>query len=156
MARGLLAAVIAALAGCAGATPRAREIQEVGAPAVYDARVVASRGPLVPQRGDACRIEVIRTDHEVYTCRIVIECRGDVVYGLADGGYNVCYAQGERFVFARDRAGTRADGDPRLFFDLLGGQVRVTDDAPDVDLEIDVSGLPEQYQRGTAPDPDDA
>lgn len=133
-----------AVTGCGAARPR--PIRELGQPEVYEARVVAARGPLVPQRGDPCTIEVIRTDDPLFNCRIRIVCNGDVVYGLADGGYNACYAQGARFVFARDRNGTRIDGDPRLYFDLVGGRVLISDDAPDVELELDLSGLPERYQ----------
>jgi hypothetical protein len=149
LSRGLACALV--LVGCGGAAPRS--IREVGSAEVYDARVVAARGPLVPQRGDVCTIAVVRTDHTLYNCRIRIECGGDVVYGLADGGYNACYAQGARFVFARDRNGTRVDGDPRLYFDLVGGRVLVSDDAPDIELELDLSGLPERYQgQPVAPD----
>ena len=132
--------------GCGGGTPRA--IQVIGAPQIYEARVVAARGPVYPQIGDACRIEVLRTDDAHYNCRIHVECGGDVVYGLADGGYNACYARGTSFVFARDRNGTRVDGDPRLYFDVGGGRVFVSDDAPDVELEIDLSGVPGRYEGG--------
>ncbi|WP_236515298.1 hypothetical protein [Sandaracinus amylolyticus] len=139
-------------AGCGGA--QSPDIREVGAPQVHQGRVVAARGPVVPQRGDACVVEVLRTDDAYYNCRIRVECGGDMVYGLADGGYNACYRQGEDLVFARDRNGTRVDGDPRLYFDLAGGRVFVSDDAPDVELEIDLSGLPQDYEGPSAPPPD--
>lgn len=129
--------------GCGGAAPRA--IRPLGAPQVYEARVAAARGPVYPQPGDDCRIEVRRTDDVYYNCRIRVECGGDVVYGLADGGYNACYERGTSFVFARDRNGTRVDGDPRLYFDVVGGRVFVSDDAPDIELEIDLSGMPRRY-----------
>lgn len=140
------------LAGCGGAQPA--EIREVGSPTVLSGRVVAARGPVVPQRGDACVVEVLRTDDAYYNCRIRVECGGDMVYGLADGGYNACHREGDEVVFARDRNGTRVDGDPRLYFDLTGGRVFVSDDAPDVELEIDVSGLPDGYDHPTRPPPD--
>lgn len=149
----VVAALALAAGGCGGGAPRA--IRVTGMPEVYDARVVAARGPIVPQRGDACTIELRRTDDRYYNCRIRVECGGDVVYGLADGGYNACYQRGSSFVFARDRNGTRVDGDPRLYFDLVGGRVFVSDDAPDVELEIDLSGLPSEYDgAGSRPPPD--
>lgn len=138
------------VAGCGGAPPRT--IRHVGSPDVYQARVIAARGPLIPQRGDVCVIEVRHTDDAFFNCRIRVECGGDVVYGLADGGYNACYVEDARFVFARDRNGTRVDGDPRLYFDVVGGRVYVSDDAPDVELEIDLAGTPEQYDEERAPE----
>ena len=138
----LVAVVLAT--GCGGAQA-AQSIQQTGATHLYDARVVAARGPLVPQTGDICTIEVLTTDHAFYNCRIRIECSGDVVYGLADSGYNACHVDGARPVFARDRNGTRVDGDPRLYFDVVGGRAYVSDDGPDVELELDLSGVPERY-----------
>lgn len=139
------------LAGCAAAGARA--IRHVGSPDIYYARVIATRGPLIPQRGDACTIEVRHTDDAFYNCRIRVECGGDVVYGLADGGYNACYVEDARFVFARDRNGTRVDGDPRLYFDVTGGRVYVSDDAPDIEIEIDLAGTPAHYDEQGDPEP---
>ena len=90
-------------------------------------------------------VEVRHTDGAVLNCRIRVLCGGDVVYGLADAGYNSCHAEGGRFVFARDRHGTRADGDPRMHFDLDSGRVVVSDDQPDVEVEVDLSEMPDGY-----------
>jgi hypothetical protein len=136
---------------CGGA-PRAA-LRVVGEPRVLEGRVAAARGPVIPREGDACTVEIARMEDAYYNCRIRVECGGDVIYGLADGGYNACYLQGGEPVFARDRSGTRVDGDPRLYFDLPGGRVFVSDDAPDVELEIDLSGLPDEYGASRTPPP---
>ncbi len=145
----LVLVLLTAAPACGGASPRA--IRHLGAPQVYQARVSAARGPVYPQPGDTCTIEVLRTDDPHFNCRIRVECGGDVVYGLADSGYNACYERGNSFVFARDRNGTRIDGDPRLYLDIVGGRVFVADDAPDIELEIDLSGAPQRYD-GPPPD----
>lgn len=150
MRRSLLVGIAVALAGCAGGGAT-RSIRHVGTADVYHARVIEARGPLVPQRGDACTIEVHHTQDGFYNCRIRVECGGDVVYGLADGGYNACYVEDSHFVFARDRNGTRIDGDPRLYFDVVGGRVYVSDDGPDVELELDLAGTPAQYDGARQP-----
>lgn len=124
-------------AACGAGNSRAA-LELVGPAEVYEARVHATRGPTFPEVGDECTIEVRRTTDARFNCRIHVECRGDMVYGLADGGYNTCYARGDRFVFARDRNGTRADGDPRLYFDLVGGRVFIADDAPDIEIDIQI------------------
>jgi len=144
-----LLGIAVALAGCAGAG--GRPLRHVGTADVYQARVIEARGPLVPQRGDACTVEVHHTEDGFYNCRIRVECSGDVVYGLADGGYNACYVEDSHFVFARDRNGTRVDGDPRLYFDVVGGRVYVSDDGPDVELELDLAGTPAQYDGAPQP-----
>jgi hypothetical protein len=123
---------------CGAGAPRAA-LEIVGPADVHEARVHATRGPAFPEEGDECTIEVHRTTDAYYNCRIRVECRGDIVYGLADGGYNTCHSRGARFVFARDRNGTRADGDPRLYFDLVGGRVFIADDVPDIEIDIQIT-----------------
>jgi hypothetical protein len=149
MRRAIAGALVVTALGCGGAP--ARPIR-LGAPEIYEARVLAARGPVLPRPGDACTVEIARTDDAYYNCRIRVECAGDMLYGLADSGYNACYAEGTQFVFARDRNGTRQDGDPRLYFDLAGGRVFVSDDSPDVEIEIDLSGVPERYEEGAPAD----
>lgn len=129
---------------CGGAAPAS--VREVGSPDLYEARVTAARGPVVPRAGDSCLISVEHTTDAVFNCRIRIDCAGDRVYGLAEGGYNRCYEVQGEFVFARDRRGTRLDGDPRLHFDVSGGRIVVSDDAPDIELELDLHPTPAGYE----------
>ena len=115
-----------------------REVEPVGEPTTYVGQVIAARGPTVAQVGDRCEVEVQATDGSYLNCRIRIRCGEDRVYGLSGAGYNHCRRESEVFVFAHDHRGTRADGDPRVYFDLEVGRVIVSDDAPDVEVLIDL------------------
>jgi hypothetical protein len=130
------------LTGCGAAVP---EVDVVGEPTVYDGRVVTARGPTMAQDGDECSVEVQSTDGAYLNCRIRIRCSGDLVYGLSGAGYNNCRRDGELFVFAHDHSGTRRDGDPRMFFDLLAGRIVISDDDPDVEVLVDLMRLPSGY-----------
>jgi len=89
--------------------------------------------------GESCRIEIDRTSHPEWRCRVRVRCGDELVYGLADAGYNVCREEGGRFVAAEDASATRRDGDPRMRFDLRLGRLVISDDDPDLYLVI---GLP--------------
>jgi hypothetical protein len=139
-------ALLLALA-CFGCGPALQEVEEVGPPTLYDGRVVTSRGPTMARAGDECLVEVSRTDDSYLNCRIRIRCSGDLVYGLSGAGYNNCRQEGDRFVSADDHAGTRRDGDPRMFLDIEAGRVVIRDDDPDVEVLVDLVAHPHGYER---------
>lgn len=130
------------LASCAGAS---RPVEPVGEPTLYRGRVVAARGPTMARDGGRCEVEVQRADGAYLNCRIRIRCNDDLVYGLSGAGFNNCRREGRRFVFANDHAGTRRDGDPRMFFDLHAGRIIISDDDPDVEVLVDLMHLPRGY-----------
>ncbi len=131
-----------ALASCGGAQ---RPVEPMGEPTLYPGRVVAARGPTMAQDGGRCTIEVQEADGSYLNCRIRIRCNGDLVYGLSGAGFNNCRRDGPTFVFAHDSSGTRRDGDPRMFFDLMAGRVIISDDDPDVEVLVDIMNRPEGY-----------
>ena len=131
-----------ASASCgAAATP----VEVVGEPTLYQARVVAARGPTMARTGAVCSVEVQGADGAFLNCRVRIRCNDDLVYGLSGAGYNNCRQAGERFTFAHDTAGTRRDGDPRMFFDLEAGRIIISDDDPDVEVLVDLMNRPDGY-----------
>jgi hypothetical protein len=127
-------ACAAGLLGACGSS--APPIHEIEAPLVYAARVVLAAGSVVAQPGDRCSVSVARTDDPRFNCRVVVDCSGDVVYGLGDGGFNECVFEASLVVGARDPNGSRVDGDPRMLFDARGGRLAITDDDPDVAIEM--------------------
>ena len=129
-------------AGCAGAIP---EVEPVGPSVSYVGRVVAARGPTMAETGGDCRIEVRNADGATLNCRIRVRCNGDLIYGLSGAGFNNCRYEGDRIVFAHDHSGTRRDGDPRMFFDLLAGRVIISDDDPDVEVLVDLMSVAPDY-----------
>jgi len=142
LTRFTLAFVLLGLASC-GATPVTVEV--TGEPTLYQARVVAARGPTMAENGSVCSVEVQSADGATLNCRIRIRCNDDLVYGLSGAGYNNCRRAGERFIFAHDTAGTRRDGDPRMFFDLEAGRIIISDDDPDVEVLVDLMNRPTGY-----------
>ncbi|MCC6876365.1 MAG: hypothetical protein IT378_18815 [Sandaracinaceae bacterium] len=132
---------------CGGALP---PVDVIGEPTRYQGRVVVARGPTVARTGDACEVEVHGANGAYLNCRIRIRCGGDLVYGLSGAGYNHCRREEERFVFAHDHAGTRADGDPRMFFDLQTGRIVISDDEPDVEVLVDLLHAPPGYAGPSA------
>ena len=116
-------------------------------PLVYQGRVMHASGPVATRSGESCTVEVWRTDSRILSCRIRVRCGGDTVYGLPGTGYNRCLDRGGEPVYAEDAHGTRRDGDPRLLFDRVAGQVLVVDDRPRVVVRVDLSGVPEAYRR---------
>lgn len=135
-------ALLAALSSCGAARP---PVEPVGEATIYRGRVVAARGPTMAVHGATCSVEVRRADGAFLNCRIRIRCNGDLVYGLSGAGFNNCRREGERFVFAHDHNGTRRDGDPRMFFDLLAGRIIISDDDPDVEVLVDLMNRTSGY-----------
>lgn len=138
-----MALVTSALLTACGAN--APIVEPMGEPLSYPGRVVAARGPTMAENGGRCTIEVQEADGTYLNCRIRIRCNGDLVYGLSGAGFNNCRREGERFVFAHDSSGTRRDGDPRMFFDLIAGRVIISDDDPDVEVLVDIMNRPDGY-----------
>lgn len=99
------------------------------------------------REGDACAVEIMRTNGAYLNCRIRVRCSEDVVYGLSGAGYNHCRRDGDRFIFAHDTKGTRQDGDPRMLFDIESGRIFVSDDDPDVEVLVDLLGRSERAAR---------
>lgn len=119
--------------GCAGAAPG---IELVGERTSYEGIVTQAHGT-VARVGQSCSVSVQRTSHAAYNCRVTIRCGDELIYGLADSGYNECRGGSEaEFVGAQDRYPTRADGDPRMMLDLTNGRAIVADDNPDLRLLI--------------------
>lgn len=136
------ALLIVGLASCGGAQ---QIVEPMGEPTLYPGRVVAARGPTMAEDGGRCTIEVQEADGSYLNCRIRVRCNGDLVYGLSGAGFNNCRREGPRFVFAHDHSGTRRDGDPRMFFDLMAGRIIISDDDPDVEVLVDIMNRPDGY-----------
>ena len=102
---------------------------------MHEGLVTSARGVPIDE-GATCEVEIDRTAHDVWSCRVRVRCGQELVYGLADAGYNRCQRVGERFVSAEDRHGTRRDGDPRMQFDLQLGRLVLSDDDPDIYLVL--------------------
>lgn len=119
--------------GCAGAPPG---IDLIGERTSYEGIVTHTHGT-VARVGEMCSVTVQRTTHSAYNCRVTIRCGNELVYGLADSGYNECRGGARTdFVGAEDRYPTRADGDPRMMLDLTNGRAIVADENPDLRLMI--------------------
>jgi hypothetical protein len=111
-------------------------VRLVGETTLYEGVVTAAHGSVV-QVGETCAVALRGTNHPSYNCRIVVRCGRELLYGLADSGYNRCVVdESQAFVAAIDRHPTRADGDPRMRFDLGRGRVLLSDDNPDLRLEV--------------------
>ena len=138
----LLTGVLWLVVGCGAAV---QAVEPVGEPTHYRGRGVAARGPTMARDGSTCSVEVQPADGAFLNCRIRVRCDGDLVYGLSGAGFNNCRRDGDLFVFAHDHSGTRRDGDPRMFFDLMAGRVIISDDDPDVEVLVDLMTSPEGY-----------
>jgi uncharacterized membrane protein len=137
------------LAGCAGAAP---SIELVGERTSYEGIVTHAHGT-VARVGESCAVSVQRTSHAAYNCRVTIRCGEELIYGLADSGYNECRGGSEAdFVGAEDRYPTRADGDPRMMLDLTNGRAIVADDNPDLRLLISLRRENGSAIHGARPD----
>jgi hypothetical protein len=126
------------LAGACAGLPDDRIASTVdveGRSATYEGMVTVAEGAAV-REGETCRVRVDRTDSDVWSCRVRVLCGGEMLYGLADAGYNRCQARRGEFVAAEDRSGTRRDGDPRMRFDLERGRIVVSDDDPDIEVVV--------------------
>jgi uncharacterized membrane protein len=131
--RPLLFLAIASAWSCAGAAPG---IELVGDRTQYEGIVTHAHGTIA-RVGETCSVSVQRTTHAAYNCRVTIRCGDELMYGLADSGYNECRGGARTdFVGAEDRYPTRADGDPRMMLDLMSGRAIVADDNPDLRLLI--------------------
>lgn len=127
---------------CGGALA---EVGPVGPTTTYHGRVIAARGPTMARDGGTCVVQVRGADDGFLNCRIRVRCNDDVIYGLSGSGFNNCRSDDDRFIFAHDHSGTRRDGDPRMFFDLLAGRVIISDDDPDVEILVDLMNDPPGY-----------
>jgi hypothetical protein len=145
MSRGLaIAGVLCCILACGASPP---PVDVVGEASHYQGRVVIARGPTMARTGDQCDVEVQEASGQTLNCRIRIRCSGDLVYGLSGAGYNHCRERDDRFVFAHDNAGTRYDGDPRMYFDLQVGRIVISDDEPDVEVLVDLLHAPPGYEQ---------
>ena len=121
------------LSGCGSSPP---DMSLVGPAAVYEGVVTIAHGT-VASVGDRCDIAIRRTRHPRFNCRVMLRCGDELVYGLADSGYNRCRGRDVRsFTGAEDSDPTRADGDPRMLLDLREGRIVITDDNPMLEVEV--------------------
>lgn len=94
-------------------------------PRSYRSFVVTSTMPGLPS-GTECSVAVmpVEPEHQM-RCRMVVECRGLVVYGAGNTGYNPQCDTNEtqEVVLVRDLRDD--DGDPAMTFDLVGGRVEM-------------------------------
>lgn len=143
--------VLPALVACSSGVPEAAVTHDpVGEPVLHRAIVVRSLGSAPAEEGDDCALEVTRVTGDYFNCRIRVSCRGEVLYGLPGAGYNRCELDGEDVRSARDRSGTRRDGDPKLDLDLAHGRVIVSDRDPDMELVLAVEAA---RPPGMVPEP---
>ncbi len=127
--------LLALLTACGSSQP---STELVGPAAVYEGVVTVAFGT-VASVGDRCDLAIRRTTNPSFNCRILLRCGDELVYGLADSGYNACRGDDVRsFSDAEDRHGTRTDGDPRLELDLRRGRVIVSDDDPDLEVIVEL------------------
>jgi len=121
-------------AGCAEASRP--PIETVGRPTIYEGVITSVRGSTPVEVGQTCRVVIDRIDHPVFNCRVRIHCGDEVLYGLPDAGFNRCREEERVLVEARDRRGTRRDGDPRMRMSLERREVLIRDDDPDVRVRV--------------------
>lgn len=123
------------LAACAGANAPP-PVRVVGDPERLPGVVTAVVGAAPVQDGQSCDVYLSRTDHPSFNCRIRVRCEDEILYGLADAGFNRCVERDGKFVGAEDGFGTRRDGDPRMRLDLDRGELVVSDRDPDVEIVV--------------------
>ncbi|MCA9604494.1 MAG: hypothetical protein KC619_02795 [Myxococcales bacterium] len=62
-----------------------------------------------------------------YNCRLLLRCRGELVYGLGDTGYDDCTLRDGAIVAAHDDGTTPENSDPRFDLDMDSGRLVVSD-----------------------------
>ena len=84
-----------------------------------------------PRAGDSvCELSVDPTIGSGFSCRIVLRCHGEIIYGLDTTGYNDCALAEGVAIRASDTGPTSENSDPRLEMNLIAGTLTVSDDGP--------------------------
>ena len=88
---------------------------------------VRGTGPR-PRRGDpVCELTVDPTFASSFTCRVVVRCNGEIIYGAGTAGLNDCGLERGLPTTADDDGTTPENGDPRIRFNINTNTLVVSD-----------------------------
>ncbi len=81
-----------------------------------------------PRAADpVCELTAGPGDSSDFSCRVLLRCHGETLYGLGTSGWNHCAVREGAIVGASDGGTTPEDGDPRLELALDEGRLVVVD-----------------------------
>ncbi|MBX3271755.1 MAG: hypothetical protein KF729_15920 [Sandaracinaceae bacterium] len=101
---------------------------EVSGPIPDAIAIVRGTGRAPRARDPVCELTAGPAVSSTFSCRVLLRCRGELIYGAGTSGYNRCVVRGGAVVTANDGGSSRVDTDPRLELDLDRNHLVVSDE----------------------------
>ncbi|MFO0686119.1 MAG: cytochrome c oxidase assembly factor Coa1 family protein [Sandaracinus sp.] len=114
--------VLACAAGGTGLPARVVHEEHTGT-------VASAFGPAPVAVGASCRVQIDPVTDGAPTCRVVVTCADQTLYGSGTGGYGHCTTDAAGALVMRDTSTSAVDRDPMLDLSLGASSVTVSDQA---------------------------
>lgn len=89
--------------------------------------VASALGPAPASVGASCRVVIDPVTEGAPTCRVVVTCADQTLYGEGSGGYGHCTTDASGALVMRDVSSSAVDRDPMLDLSLGASSVTVSD-----------------------------
>lgn len=112
--------ILACAAGGTGLAARVVHEEHTGT-------VASAFGPAPVAVGASCRVQIDPVTDGAPTCRVVVTCADQTLYGSGTGGYGHCTTDAAGALVMRDASASAIDRDPMLDLQLGASSVTVSD-----------------------------